>query len=300
MFRSHAVASGTNVSNTANVALSTVSENYAIAFANACAEGETVAYAIHHTTVNEYEKGIGVYAVATGLTRSYVTETWNGSSLVRFGAKLAFTAGTVRVVVYPHAAIPDSTILPGLVSNATSDANAKNYATSGHSTSAMSTAIITANRLYVSPYLKRTSRPFTGALAIYAAASIVGANCRWALAVMNPDGSVGGDLITTGSNQITVSAGTGWKETSVICSGSLDIPPGWYYSRFIDDTADNIGLLADLVRGSGVAAGAATSGWTGLIKALTGWTGTPGVPAQPADMTIAATTAMPVIAPIFS
>lgn len=173
------------------------------------------------------ESGIG-YMSATGtLKRAVVLSTYASGTYTDVSATaVSLAAGTKNVICTGECGSAHGLAMPGMDNSL----SALRYAYSSHipTTGNGSTLSMTANRLYLQPFLHASARAIDG---IFFRASSGTANVRMALFECNRDGTAGRKLMGSTADLNVASSGI-----NVITAGGPVRPaPGWLYLGIVAD-----------------------------------------------------------------
>lgn len=180
------------------------------------------------------ESGIG-YMSATGtLVRAVVLSTYASSTYTDVSASaVSLAAGTKNVICTGEAGSGYGLAMPGMDNSVSTTVR---YITSFHvnTTSWGGSLTVTANRLYVQPFLLMHSRAIDG---IYWRQASAGThNYRAGLYECNRDGTPGRKIF--GSTGDVSQAGAGVP--IVTTGGPVRLSPGWYYTALVSDGTPGI------------------------------------------------------------
>lgn len=181
------------------------------------------------------ESGIG-YMSATGtLKRAVVLSTYASSVYTDVSATaVSLPAGTKNVICTGECGSAAGLSMPGQDNSL----SALRYAYSNHtiSSGAAGTLVMTANRLYLQPFLHASARAIDG---LFFRNSSGTANVRMALFECNRDGTPGRKLMGSTADLNSASAGI-----AVITAGGPVRPaPGWLYLGIVADAALTINVM---------------------------------------------------------
>lgn len=188
------------------------------------------------------ESGIG-YMSATGtLKRAVVLSTYASSTYTDVSASaVSLAAGTKNVICTGEAGAAGGLALPAMDNSV----SALRYITSAHIpvTAWSSTLAMTANRLYMQPFLFNAARAVDG---LYFRQSSAGAaNYRLGLWECNRDGTPGRKIMGSTADLATTTSGV----NVVTTGGPVRLAPGWYYMGIVSDGTPtiNTGSVANLL-----------------------------------------------------
>lgn len=182
------------------------------------------------------ESGIG-YMSATGtLKRVVVLSTYASSTYTDVSASaISLAAGTKNVICTGECGSAGGLALPGIDNSV----SALRYAYSAHAPlqQAGGTLVMTANRLYLQPFLHLSARAIDG---LFFRDSSTNANVRIALFECNRDGTAGRKLM--GSTADTAATSGGFF---VITTGGPVRPaPGWLWLGIVADAGMSINIAS--------------------------------------------------------
>jgi len=193
------------------------------------------------------ETGIGWMSATGTLKRQVVLSTYASSTLTDTGSITAATlpSGTKNVICTAEAGSAAGIALPGIDNSL----SASRIVYSDHIIGQQygTGLVVTANRLYLQPFLYNGSRPVDG---IFFRNSATSGNVRVALFECNRDGTPGRKIMGSTGDQ-AVTAGVAYTVTT---GGPVRIPPGWYYLAYVAD--------------AGVTINVANSGWVSRSNPL--------------------------------
>lgn len=181
------------------------------------------------------ESGIGYMSAVGTLKRAVVLSTYASSTYTDVSATAAtLAAGTKNVICTGEAGSGYGMCMPGMDNSL----SALRYAYSSHivSTAHGASLAITANRLYLQPFLLTHSRAVDG---IFFRLSSGSGNYRLAIYDCNRDGTPGRKIMGSTADVATGSTGTIHIVTT---GGPVRMPPGWYYLALVADAALTINI----------------------------------------------------------
>jgi len=181
------------------------------------------------------ESGIGWMSATGTLKRQVVLSTYASSTYTDVSATAAtLPSGTKNVICTGECGSAGGLAMPGMDNSL----SALRYAYSAHTPTqqAGNSLVLTANRLYLQPFLHLQTRAIDG---LFFRDSSTSANVRMALFECNRDGTPGRKVM--GSTADTAaSAGTVYVITT---GGPVRLAPGWYYLGIVADAGMSLNIL---------------------------------------------------------
>lgn len=177
------------------------------------------------------ETGIGYLSAANTLQRAVVLSTFDGTTYSDTApTALSLTAGTYYVMVSGEAGSSFGPSMPA-INNGNAALRYVYSAHMGCSQYGGTATTMTANTLYVQPFLHTSCRPIDG---LFFRNSNSTGNQQIGLYGSNPDGTVGRKIMGSTANV------AGAAMTVVTTGGPVRLAPGWYWIAIVSDNSATV------------------------------------------------------------